>query len=182
MIDEIKKAGKLFKELLVEAVEEYGPVSAIVGIFTVSLGCLMILMFAESSPDDKIKDKHLFAAGIPAIIVIFVLAAGFFFVAPESNGSPATDSCWSEYGQDYVNYTGNCIHEQEAAEKLAQMFPENYEPVKTGELKAKTGLTGFSEFPTVKRIAEENGLIYCYSRNTGFASAQEYCKQGGAAN
>lgn len=103
------------------------------------------------------------------------LIGGLIVLGPEP--SRAGETCNTEYGKDYINYSGRCIHEHEAARNLAELFPETYEPVKKGELKTKSGL-GF-HFVRIKLLAEDKALIYCYHQNTGFMTQQQYCKQAG---
>lgn len=169
----VRESWKAFKDIS----SEHGFFSTISVLFFVSL-VSFIALITNSSEELPVSEKGLAIMSLPALTILITCFAAFVMFAP-ADGSTVGDSCFNKYGQDYINYSGTCTHKQEAARELASLFTEEYEPVKTGELKSKNGLTGFGDFSIVKRKAEDMGMIYCYHKNTGFASAQEYCKQSG---
>jgi len=124
-------------------------------------------------------DLDDFWIDVPAILTValFGLALfGFALLVPPNLGQSVQSTCVSEFGSDYVNYSGVCLHENEAARKLAGRYPENYSIVSDDMLKDVSGLD-WMDLQAVESRARDLGLIYCYWNNTGFLSNQRYCKQ-----
>ena len=179
--DDLKTAYTLFNQ----NIDEQGLFSTLKDILTflpIIIGLSILHNLAsleiEVHKDREKADYYLMIPGILFMVLIIGISA---VVAPylQNENEDYSSSCIGTYGSQYVNYSNECIPEAAAAKKLSRLFPESYEPVKKQELKHQTGLTEWSDgFFDVKQKAEEMGLIYCYTKNTGFLSSQHYCKQG----
>lgn len=177
------KYRELIKKLFVRFKEYYREegliqvISSCIGISIALLGVSLVHLMSLDRDDryDSTNSVKLnILLSLPAILFFLVTFSVFAAVNPDLGND--SQSCFNQYGSDYVNFSGECLHREEAARKVAEMYPETYSIVKEEEIKASTGLD-WLEFNNLVNKADREGLIYCYSKSTGFLSNQMYCKQ-----